>query len=137
MQQAVKNEEDSANIADLGTEYKNDLELAIAMSLEETGNNVYSTQDYQYESAESLKLNKDQRKQLQNAAKGPARAYMIEYAGLNDEEVEGIMEKTQVETSSAWEMSFNAEQQDEEQNEELKAVLLQSKKEYEEHLKAR
>lgn len=80
----------------LGNEYSNDLELAIALSLEES--NVYSTKDYEYDSDENIKLNKDQRKQLKNAAIGPARAFMIEYAGMNEEEVVGIMEKTQNDT---------------------------------------
>ena len=78
----------------LGNEYDADLELAIALSLEE-GNTVYDEKDYEFDSGESLKLTTAQRQQLQNTAKGPARSYMIEYAGMNKEEVVGILEKTQ------------------------------------------
>ncbi|XP_075149912.1 rad2 superfamily protein mus201 [Haematobia irritans] len=80
----------------LGKEYDADLELAITLSLEQEDDKVYDEKDYEYDSDEVLKLNKDQRKHLQNAAKGPARAYMIEYAGMNKDEVHGILEKTQV-----------------------------------------
>lgn len=79
----------------LGTEYDADLELALALSLEDDVNRVYDEKDYDYDSDESLKLSKAQQQQLQNAAKGPARSYMIEYAGMNKEEVAGILEKTQ------------------------------------------
>lgn len=79
----------------LGNEYDADLELAIALSLEDDANRVYDEKDYDNNSNESLKLTKAQRQQLQNAAKGPARSYMIEYAGMNKEEVKGILEKTQ------------------------------------------
>lgn len=80
----------------LGEEYDADLELAIAMSLGQDVDKVYDEKDYEYDSDESLKLSKAQRQHLQNAAKGPARSYMIEYAGMNKEEVAGILEKTQV-----------------------------------------
>ncbi|XP_037808319.1 DNA repair protein complementing XP-G cells homolog [Lucilia sericata] len=80
----------------LGNEYDADLELAIALSLQDDADKVYDEKDYDYDSDESLKLTKAQRQQLQNAAKGPARSYMIEYAGMNKEEVAGILEKTQV-----------------------------------------
>lgn len=79
----------------LGNEYDHDLDLAIALSLQEDNDKVYDEKDYDYDSDEVLKLNKDQRNHLQNAAKGPARSYMIEYAGMNKEEVQGILEKTQ------------------------------------------
>lgn len=81
-----------------GNEYDADLELAMALSLEE--DKVYDEKDYDYNSDESLKLTKDQRYNLQNAAKGPARSYMIEYAGMNKDEVVGIMEKTQTNNDS-------------------------------------
>ncbi|XP_023303108.2 DNA excision repair protein ERCC-5 [Lucilia cuprina] len=80
----------------LGNEYDADLEMAIALSLQDDVDKVYDEKDYDYDSDESLKLTKAQRQQLQNAAKGPARSYMIEYAGMNKEEVAGILEKTQV-----------------------------------------
>ncbi|XP_065355434.1 DNA excision repair protein ERCC-5 homolog [Calliphora vicina] len=80
---------------ELGNEYDADLELAIALSLEDDANKVYDEKDYDYDSDESIKLTKAQRERLQNAAKGPARSYMIEYAGMNKEEVAGILEKTQ------------------------------------------
>ncbi|KAM7352013.1 rad2 superfamily protein mus201 [Cochliomyia hominivorax] len=79
----------------LGNEYDADLELAIALSLEDNADKVYDEKDYEYDSDESLKLTKAQRQHLQNAAKGPARSYMIEYAGMNKEEVAGILEKSQ------------------------------------------
>lgn len=85
---------DTDNGNKLGQEYDADLELALALSLEEE-TKVYDEKDYDYDADECLKLTKAQRQQLQNAAKGPARAYMIEYAGMNKEEVVGIMEKTQ------------------------------------------
>lgn len=79
---------------ELGEEYDTDLELALALSLEETGK-VYDEKDYDYDSDQDLRLNREQSKQLRHAAKGPARSYMIEYGGMNDEEVENIMETTQ------------------------------------------
>lgn len=85
----LKKEETAAD-----KEFANDLDLAIALSLEEAAENgVYSEKDY--ESNEALKFSKAQKHNLQNAAKGPARSYMIEYGGMNEEEVEGILEKTQ------------------------------------------
>lgn len=90
----IKNE-NNADDKKLGNEYDADLELAIALSLEED-NKVYDEKDYEFNSEEGLKLSKAQRQQLQNAAKGPARSYMIEYAGMNKEEVVGILEKTQI-----------------------------------------
>ncbi|XP_073824200.1 rad2 superfamily protein mus201 [Musca autumnalis] len=88
--------EPSTHNKNLGSEYDADLELAIALSLQDNDDRVYDEKDYDYDSDEVIKLNKDQRKQLQNAAKGPARSYMIEYAGMNKEEVQGILEKTQI-----------------------------------------
>lgn len=79
---------------ELGKEYDTDLALALALSLEETGK-VYDEKDYDYDSDQDLRLNREQSKQLRNAAKGPARNYMIEYGGMNDEEVENIIETTQ------------------------------------------
>lgn len=79
---------------ELGAEYDTDLALALALSLEETGK-VYDEKDYDYDSDQDLRLNRDQRKQLRHAAKGPARSYMIEYGGMNEDEVKNIMETTQ------------------------------------------
>ncbi|XP_052851408.1 DNA excision repair protein ERCC-5 [Drosophila gunungcola] len=79
---------------DLGTEFDEDLAKALSMSMEET--KVYDEKDYDYDSDQELRLNRAQSKQLRHAAKGPARAYMIEYGGMNDEEVGNIMEATQL-----------------------------------------
>ncbi|KAH8258989.1 hypothetical protein KR038_001489 [Drosophila bunnanda] len=79
---------------ELGTEYDADLAKALALSIEET--KVYDEKDYEYDADQELRLNRAQSKQLKNAAKGPARAYMIEYGGMNEEEVENIMEATQL-----------------------------------------
>ncbi|XP_013116867.2 DNA excision repair protein ERCC-5 homolog isoform X1 [Stomoxys calcitrans] len=86
----------ASDTKELGKEYDADLELALALSLEENTDHVYDDKDYEYDSDEVLKLNRDQRERLQDAAKGPARAYMIEYAGMNKDEVQGILERTQV-----------------------------------------
>lgn len=72
-----------------------DYELALALFLDESGK-VYDEEDYNYNTDHDLRLNREQSKCLRHAAKGPARAYMIEYAGMNDEEVENIMESTQL-----------------------------------------
>lgn len=79
---------------ELGAEYDTDLALALALSLEETSK-VYDEKDYDYDSDQDLQLNRDQSKQLRHAAKGPARSYMIEYGGMNEDEVKNIMETTQ------------------------------------------
>ncbi|XP_039479425.1 DNA excision repair protein ERCC-5 homolog [Drosophila santomea] len=79
---------------DLGTEFDEDLAKALSMSMEET--KVYDEKDYEYDSDQELRLNRAQTKQLRHAAKGPARAYMIEYGGMNKEEVGNIMEVTQL-----------------------------------------
>nr|XP_036212616.1 DNA repair protein complementing XP-G cells homolog [Bactrocera oleae] len=81
-------------------EYNDNLALAIALSMEDGAEPVYSNEDYKYNTNEDLKLNRQQRNQFKNAAIGPARAYMIEYGGWNDEEVVEIMEKTQVDYDS-------------------------------------
>lgn len=97
---AVKSEEH----VDLGTEYDADLAKALAMSMEET--KVYDEKDYEYDSDQELRLNRAQSKQLKHAAKGPARAYMIEYGGMNDEEVGNIMESTQLNDTQSLEKLF-------------------------------
>ncbi|KAH8335238.1 hypothetical protein KR067_011247 [Drosophila pandora] len=89
---------------ELGTEYDEDLAKALAMSMEET--KVYDEKDYEYDSDQELRLNRAQSKQLKHAAKGPARAYMIEYGGMNDEEVGNIMEATQLNDTQSLEMLF-------------------------------
>lgn len=63
-----------------------DLKLAIARSLEEAAPKAVSNaMDYNF--GNGLKLNPLQSKALKDAAKGPARSYMIEYGGMNDSEV--------------------------------------------------
>ncbi|EDW02918.1 GH10954 [Drosophila grimshawi] len=79
---------------ELGVEYDADLQMALALSLEET--KVYDEKDYDYDSDQDLRLNREQSKNLRHAAKGPARTYMIEYGGMNEDEVENIMEATQL-----------------------------------------
>ncbi|XP_030380565.1 DNA repair protein complementing XP-G cells homolog [Scaptodrosophila lebanonensis] len=89
------------------TEYDSDLALAMALSLEET-QKVYDEKDYEYDSDQDLRLNREQSKQLRHAAKGPARAYMIEYGGMNEDEVDNILEKTQLSDTQILEGIFNA-----------------------------
>ncbi|TDG45817.1 hypothetical protein AWZ03_007772 [Drosophila navojoa] len=72
-----------------------DLELALSLSLEES-KKVYDDKDYEFDADQNLRLNREQSKNLRHAAKGPARSYMIEYAGMNEEEVGNIMEATQL-----------------------------------------
>ncbi|XP_060666641.1 DNA excision repair protein ERCC-5 [Drosophila nasuta] len=88
-------EDDDVVKKELGSEYDTDLAMALALSLEESGK-VYDEKDYDYDSDQDLRLNREQSKQLRHAAKGPARAYMIEYGGMNEEEVGNIMEATQL-----------------------------------------
>ncbi|EDW85247.1 uncharacterized protein Dwil_GK18419 [Drosophila willistoni] len=95
----------------LGTEYDEDYAKAIALSLEETSV-VYNEKDYEYDSDQDLRLNREQSKQLRHAAKGPARAYMIEYGGMNDEEVGNIMETTQFNNTQSLERQFESAQND-------------------------
>ncbi|KAH8273884.1 hypothetical protein KR044_002902 [Drosophila immigrans] len=94
---AVKRSSEICDVAqkELGPEYDTDMALALALSVEESGK-VYDEKDYDYDSDQDLRLNREQSKQLRYAAKGPARAYMIEYGGMNDEEVGNIMEATQL-----------------------------------------
>ncbi|XP_017860288.1 PREDICTED: DNA repair protein complementing XP-G cells homolog [Drosophila arizonae] len=72
-----------------------DLELALSLFLDES-KKVYDDKDYEYDADQNLRLNREQSKNLRHAAKGPARSYMIEYAGMNEEEVGNIMESTQL-----------------------------------------
>ncbi|XP_023177543.2 DNA repair protein complementing XP-G cells homolog [Drosophila hydei] len=72
-----------------------DLELALSLFLDES-NKVYDDKDYEYDSDQNLRLNREQSKNLRHAAKGPARAYMIEYGGMNEDEVGNVMETTQL-----------------------------------------
>ncbi|XP_067632122.1 DNA excision repair protein ERCC-5 homolog [Eurosta solidaginis] len=90
-----ENQQENAN-----EKYTTDLEMAIALSMNDNLENVYDEVDYEYESNEIIKLNRQQRNQLQKTAIGPARAYMIEYGGLNDEEIHTIADKTQCELAS-------------------------------------
>uniref|UniRef100_A0A034VR69 DNA repair protein complementing XP-G cells-like protein n=2 Tax=Bactrocera dorsalis TaxID=27457 RepID=A0A034VR69_BACDO len=90
------NESFGSQLDEINKEHNDDLALAIALSVEDEAEPVYSNDDYKYNTNVDIKLNRQQRNQLKNAAIGPARAYMIEYGGLNDEEVGEIMEKTQV-----------------------------------------
>lgn len=90
----LSNESNGEPKKELGADYDTDLALALALSLEETGK-VYDEKDYDYDSDQDLRLNRDQSKQLRHAAKGPARSYMIEYGGMNEDEVKNIMETTQ------------------------------------------
>ncbi|XP_016979633.1 DNA excision repair protein ERCC-5 homolog [Drosophila rhopaloa] len=91
---STSTKKESEESTDLGTEFDEDLAKALSMSMEET--KVYDEKDYDYDSDQELRLNRAQSKQLRHAAKGPARAYMIEYGGMNDEEVGNIMEATQL-----------------------------------------
>ncbi|XP_037958397.1 DNA repair protein complementing XP-G cells isoform X2 [Teleopsis dalmanni] len=73
-----------------GTEQEQiDFELAIALSLEDL-------ESREKTKSEPLRLNAIQRKHLKDTAVGPARAYMIEYGHVNMEEVEHIMDSTQI-----------------------------------------
>lgn len=90
---STSTKKEAVKSVDLGTEFDEDLAKALSMSMEET--KVYDEKDYEYDSDQELRLNRAQTKQLRHAAKGPARAYMIEYGGMNDEEVGNIMETTQ------------------------------------------
>ncbi|EDW52152.1 GM16947 [Drosophila sechellia] len=90
---STSTKKEAVKSVDLGTEFDEDLAKALSMSMEET--KVYDEKDYEYDSDQELRLNRAQTKQLRHAAKGPARAYMIEYGGMNDEEVGNIMEATQ------------------------------------------
>ncbi|XP_070068971.1 DNA excision repair protein ERCC-5 homolog [Drosophila takahashii] len=91
---STSTKKESEEYTDLGTEFDEDLAKALSMSMEET--KVYDEKDYEYDSDQELRLNRAQSKQLRHAAKGPARAYMIEYGGMNKEEVGNIMENTQL-----------------------------------------
>ncbi|XP_068151835.1 LOW QUALITY PROTEIN: DNA excision repair protein ERCC-5 [Drosophila tropicalis] len=103
--------EEKKPIDQLGTEYDEDYAKAIALSLEETSI-VYNEKDYAYNSDQDLRLNREQSKQLRHAAKGPARAYMIEYGGMNDEEVGNIMETTQFNNTQSLERHFEESQKE-------------------------
>ena len=72
------NEENKSTIVDV--ELDADLALAIQMSLEE----VPVPEPTRYD---EVKLRSEQKKQLAMAAKDLAKAYMVEYAGMNDEDV--------------------------------------------------
>ncbi|KAH8353421.1 hypothetical protein KR084_010831 [Drosophila pseudotakahashii] len=91
---STSTKKESEEHTDLGTEFDEDFAKALSMSMEET--KVYDEKDYEYDSDQELRLNRAQSKQLRHAAKGPARAYMIEYGGMNKEEVGNIMENTQL-----------------------------------------
>ncbi|KAH8410635.1 hypothetical protein KR009_007724 [Drosophila setifemur] len=90
--------------AEYDTEYDAELATALAISLEES--KVYDEKDYEYDSDQELRLNRAQSKQLKHAAKGPARAYMMEYGGMNDEEVGKIIEVNQLNDTQRLEKLF-------------------------------
>jgi len=98
---STSTKKESGEGSPLGTEFDEDLAKALSMSMEET--KVYDEKDYEYDSDQELRLNRAQSKQLRHAAKGPARAYMIEYGGMNDEEVGNILEATQLDDTQSLE----------------------------------
>ncbi|SPP86244.1 DNA repair protein complementing XP-G cells homolog [Drosophila guanche] len=123
-----------AESVDITNEFDAELAQALALSLEET-QKVYDEKDYDYESDQELRLNRAQSKQLRHAAKGPARAYMIEYGGMNDEEVGNIMESTQLNDTDSLEhlLATTAAQDDmandsTEEAEKLSKAIAESKK---------
>ncbi|XP_055852557.1 DNA excision repair protein ERCC-5 isoform X2 [Episyrphus balteatus] len=69
-----------------------DLEKALKMSLDDSA--PYSEKDYDY--SEGYKLNSEQRAQLKHAAVGLARDFMIEYGGMNSEDIKNLLENTQI-----------------------------------------
>lgn len=71
---------------------EDDLDMTIQKSLDETA--VYNESDYHC--TDGYKLRKEQRTQLKNAAVGLARAFMIEHAGMNNEDVQNLLERTQI-----------------------------------------
>ncbi|XP_017068559.2 DNA repair protein complementing XP-G cells homolog [Drosophila eugracilis] len=101
---STSTKKESSNSTELGTEFDEDLAKALSMSMEET--KVYDEKDYEYDSDQELRLNRAQSKQLRHAAKGPARTYMIEYGGMNVEEVGNIMETTQLNDTQSLEKMF-------------------------------
>ncbi|EDV59372.1 DNA repair protein complementing XP-G cells homolog [Drosophila erecta] len=103
---STSTKKEPAECTDLGTEFDEDLAKALSMSMEET--KVYDEKDYEYDSDQELRLNRAQSKQLRHAAKGPARAYMIEYGGMNEEEVGNIMEATQFNDTQSLEQLLEA-----------------------------
>ncbi|XP_016967615.1 DNA excision repair protein ERCC-5 homolog isoform X2 [Drosophila biarmipes] len=98
---STSTKKESGESTPLGTEFDEDLAKALSLSMEET--KVYDEKDYEYDSDQELRLNRAQSKQLRHAAKGPARAYMIEYGGMNDEEVGNILEATQLDDTQSLE----------------------------------
>ncbi|XP_055920189.1 DNA excision repair protein ERCC-5 homolog [Eupeodes corollae] len=97
-----------------------DLERAIQMSLDDAA--PYSESDYCYRK-EGRKLNSEQRAVLRNAGVGLARDFMIEHACMNDEDVQSLLENTQIND----ELNYNSCLQDKNQtiitsNESLKIV---------------
>lgn len=71
-----------------GEEFETDLKKAIAMSLE-TSTQVYSKDDY---TDDSVKLNKIQKRNFKNATK-LARGFMIEYGGMNDNDIDELLQE--------------------------------------------
>lgn len=88
MKKETKEEAEGKNSEEiLGEEYETDLQKAIEMSLDST--QVYKDDDYNYDA--QVKLNKVQQRELKVAANSLARAYMLEYGGMNDEDIQSLM----------------------------------------------
>ncbi|XP_055681995.1 DNA excision repair protein ERCC-5 homolog isoform X2 [Lutzomyia longipalpis] len=84
----------SAAYNELGTEFENDLQKAIAMSLEEEP-------DDEEEIPETVvKMSEEQKKFLKGAAKSLARAYMMEFGGMSSEDVEDLFKETEEDVSN-------------------------------------
>ncbi|KAL5279802.1 ERCC5 family protein [Megaselia abdita] len=114
----IKKEEtkDSIENEEYGEEFETDLKKAIAMSLE-TSTQVYSKDDY---NDDSVKLNKSQKRNFKNATK-LARGFMIEYGGMNDEDIDELLQEDE-ELEQSMMFSFSRDQ-DRDQPSTSKACL--------------
>lgn len=75
-------------------EYNTDLQKAIQMSLECSNTSmVYDDKDYE---CDEIKMNREQRKLLKDAAASLAKAYLIEYGGMNEDEIKEMLEQSQI-----------------------------------------
>ncbi|GAB0099359.1 DNA repair protein complementing XP-G cells [Sergentomyia squamirostris] len=80
---------DGGSSSDLGLEFDNNLQKAIAMSLEDP------EEDEEEESDGAVRMSEEQKKFLKGTAVSLARAYMIEFGGMSSEDVEELFKESE------------------------------------------
>lgn len=89
-----------------GEEYDLELQKAIQMSL---GQDVEEDIKQDSDSNEPIRLNPEQRKKFGNSVHGLVRGFMMEYAEMNDDDIEDMIQSTQAQEENELDSSLRAQ----------------------------